>query len=228
MSPSQTIQQVDWLPVFPLPGVVFFPRTVLPLHVFEPRYRQMVQDVADGPRLIAVSLLAPGWEEDYKGSPPFHEIGTVGRIEDLRATEDGRYNLRLVGLHRVRLGEVVQEKPYRRVRFTMLKDQEVDENAEDVLRHKLDILASHGCLMRELTSGGGEGLVLDERVPFASAVNGACANLPVDPQIRQQLLQEDDLLERSRRTSEYLDGVLKRVLQLKAMRHAEDDDPEIN
>lgn len=70
-------------PVFPLPNAVLFPDTVLPLHIFEPRYRQMIHDAANGDGRIAVALLEPGYEEEYEGAPAFHRVGTVGRIENL-------------------------------------------------------------------------------------------------------------------------------------------------
>ncbi|HEY8427238.1 MAG TPA: LON peptidase substrate-binding domain-containing protein, partial [Sandaracinaceae bacterium] len=69
------------LPIFPLPSVVLFPGSVLPLHVFEPRYRAMMEDcVSRGPRAMAVALLRPGWERDYEGRPPVYEIAGAGRI----------------------------------------------------------------------------------------------------------------------------------------------------
>src|SRR5512133_2398532 len=85
------------LPLFPLPNVVFFPRTRLPLHVFEPRYRQMVADAMAGDERIGMILLESGWESNYYGAPSVHPVGTCGQIESLVALEDGRYNLILNG-----------------------------------------------------------------------------------------------------------------------------------
>lgn len=203
------------VPVFPLPGMVFFPRTVLPLHIFEARYREMIRDVMKGERLIAVSLLRPGWEDDYEGNPPYHDIGTLGRIEDLEPLSDGRYNLRLVGLQRVRFGELIKEKPYRLAHITPLAETPTNEDDPRVMSRKLDVLASHSCLLRELTSSDGSDVVLDERIPFETAVNGACANLPVEPSIRQSLLEEDDLFERQNRALDLMEQVLQTVLRLK-------------
>jgi len=66
--------------VFPLPDVVFFPRTVLPLHVFEKRYRAMVKDALAADSRLAVALLQPGWQVGYEGSPAFYDVATIGRI----------------------------------------------------------------------------------------------------------------------------------------------------
>lgn len=216
------------VPVFPLPGVVFFPRTILPLHVFESRYRAMVRDAVASDRRIAVSLLKPGWESDYEGSPAFHDVGSVGRIEDLDPLPDGNFLLRLVGLRRVALGEVVKVRPYRVVRFRRLAEIEVDETAPENVAAKLDLLASHGCLLRELTSRDPSAFVLDERIPYETAVNGACANLPVEPSLRQELLEEGDLRERQRRASTLLNEVLARVLRLKSLRSGDEGDSGLN
>jgi Lon protease-like protein len=216
------------VPVFPLPGVVFFPRTILPFHVFEPRYRAMVRDAIAGEALIAVALLRPGWEANYEGEPAFHETGTVGRIEDLVSLSDGKFNLRLVGLQRVAFGEVVRSKPYRLVRVRALGESTVDESDPAIRAGKLDLLASHGCLMRELTDGTEAGAVFDERIPFETAVNGACANLPVEPAVRQSLLEENDLLARHRRASALLDEILARVFRLKALRSSDEGGPGVN
>ena len=136
------------VPVFPLPGVVFFPRTILPLHIFEPRYRAMVRDAVEREKLIAVALLRPGWEANYEGNPELHTIGTVGRIEDLEPLPDGRFNLRLVGLQRVSFGEVLESHPYRTLRISPLPEMLVNEAEPSIRAAKLDLLASHGCLIR--------------------------------------------------------------------------------
>jgi len=68
------------IPLFPLATVVFFPNTLLPLHVFEPRYRQMIKDIIDGERIIGMVLLKPGWEKSYEGNPEIYSVVGMGRI----------------------------------------------------------------------------------------------------------------------------------------------------
>lgn len=206
--------------MFPLPNTVFFPGTVLPLHVFEPRYRHMVRDVVDGSKRMVVTLLKPGWEQDYHGAPAVHGVGTIGAVEDVEPLRDGRYNLRLRGLERVRLDREIQSKPYRIVECTGIPEPAEDEACEQVVAEKLDILATHGYVVSELrergAGGGGGGdcgsLALDTEVPFASAVNRACGSLPVEPSIRQMLLELDDVRERGRRAAAVLDEVLRALL----------------
>jgi Lon protease-like protein len=104
------------LPVFPLPNAVLFPGTTLPLYVFEPRYRQMVEDVLRHGRWIAVALLRPGYEAEYDGSPDFHEVGGAGFLVRSNRLEDGRFEIALEGRARVRLEEIPSARLYRMVR----------------------------------------------------------------------------------------------------------------
>src|SRR5947208_11484422 len=83
--------------LFPLPNLVLFPRVVQPLHVFEPRYRQLMADALDTDRLIAMALLRPGWEADYEKAPPLHPTVCLGRIQQEERLGDGRYNFLLQG-----------------------------------------------------------------------------------------------------------------------------------
>src|SRR3954447_10843753 len=84
--------------LFPLPNLVLFPHVVQPMHIFEPRYRQMTAESLAGDRLIAVVLLQPGWEEHYDDRPALHAVGCLGRIVAEERQADGRYNLLLRGL----------------------------------------------------------------------------------------------------------------------------------
>jgi len=204
------------LPVFPLPDVVFFPGTVLPLHVFETRYRAMVKDALAADGTIAVALLQPGWDRRYAGNPEYFPVATAGRMEEIETTPDGRYYFKLAGSVRVRLGEVVRDAPYRLVRAEEIPERPVDESDPRIRRAKLDLLATQVCLVRELTGNDAPRLVLDERMSFAAAVNAACASLPAEAATRQALLELDDLTERHRRATEIFEEILQRVLALKA------------
>jgi Lon protease-like protein len=110
--------------LFPLPNLVLFPHVVQPLHIFEPRYRQMTADTLTGDRLIALVLLKPGWEEDYDGRPAVHPVACLGRVVADQLLPDGRYNLLVRGLSRARLlGEAADDKPYRTARAELLSDE---------------------------------------------------------------------------------------------------------
>ena len=96
--------------VFPLPNLVLFPHVMQPLHIFEPRYRELLEDALAGDRLIAMALLAPGWQKTYDGRPPLYPMACLGRITTHHQLESGAYNVLLLGLRRVRL---VEELPPR-------------------------------------------------------------------------------------------------------------------
>ncbi len=101
------------IPLFPLPGVVLLPGTILPLHIFEPRYLAMIADALGGNRMIGMAKLKPGWEENRK-SPAVHEVGGAGEIVETEELDDGRYNILLEGRYRYRiLREEPAGTPYR-------------------------------------------------------------------------------------------------------------------
>lgn len=205
----------DVVPVFPLPNAVLFPDTVLPLHIFEPRYRSMVRDASAGDGRIAIALLRPGWEESYEGRPAFHQVGTVGRIQDLQPLPDGRFNLELAGLQRVSFSELPSTKPYRLAGITPMEERGADENDPAIRQAKLELLASHTYLVQELSGGGASSIPLNDRLPLAAVVNSACANLPVEPAVRQSLLEIDRLVDRQRLALELVNKVLEKILELK-------------
>ena len=101
------------IPLFPLPGVVLLPGTLLPLHIFEPRYRAMVADALAGSRTIGMAMLKAGWEM-AEDNPAIHAIGGAGEIVESEELEDGRYNILLQGQFRYRIvREEAVETPYR-------------------------------------------------------------------------------------------------------------------
>jgi Lon protease-like protein len=110
--------------LFPLPNLVLFPHVIQPLHIFEPRYVEMLEDAVADDRLIAMSLLEPGWEADYDGRPAVAQVACLGRVITWQHQPESRYNLLLLGLERVR---IVQELPpgrsFREARVDVLADE---------------------------------------------------------------------------------------------------------
>ena len=89
--------------LFPLPNLVLYPHVMQPLHIFEDRYREMVEDALAGDQLIAMALLEPGWESEYDSRPPVAPLACLGKIVAHHRLDDGRYNLLLLGVERVRI-----------------------------------------------------------------------------------------------------------------------------
>ncbi len=119
--------------LFPLPGLVLFPHTILPLHIFEPRYRQMTEDALAGDQMVTIVQIKPMLQETPWTEPvPIMEVGCLGRIVQHERLPDGRFNFLLLGCKRVRL---TQELPsptlYRVAKATILEDQEAVTDIEN-------------------------------------------------------------------------------------------------
>ena len=111
--------------LFPLPNLVMFPHVVLPLHIFEPRYRQMTEDALAGDRLITIVQITPPARGEHWTEPvPLESVGCLGKIIQHERLADGRFNLLLLGRKRVRLlREIATEKLYRIAEVNILQDQ---------------------------------------------------------------------------------------------------------
>ncbi len=116
--------------LFPLPNLVLFPNVVQPLHIFEPRYCEMLLDALKNDRLIAMALLQPGWELQYQNRPPIASTVCIGKIVSHTPTEDGRHNILLVGLKRARiLSEIEPKREFRQAKVEIQPDVYPPENA---------------------------------------------------------------------------------------------------
>lgn len=119
------------IPLFPLPGVVLLPGTMLPLHIFEPRYRAMVADALQGDRTIGMAMLKPGWEASDE-DPRIYEVGGAGEIVESEELEDGRYNILLESRFRFRVVEESPPAPYRVARVEEVRSVPFSDHAQQV------------------------------------------------------------------------------------------------
>src|SRR5215208_226924 len=131
------------VPIFPLPNVVLFPRTYLPLHVFEPRYRQMVTDATAGGQCIAMALLKEGWESEYYGNPPIYSLVCVGRLMSVQPLPDGRSHILLQGLERCDIQEEHFDKPYREATIAVKPQATERDLAREIRRRLVEALADY-------------------------------------------------------------------------------------
>jgi uncharacterized protein len=191
------------IPIFPLPNVVLFPNVFLPLHIFEPRYRQMVSDALGGERMIGMVLLQPGSDADDR-VPPVYDIGCAGLITHVERLSDGRYNIVLRGLERFRI--VGEENPssqilYRRALIAPLAD--VDASAgPQVLKSERQKLEA---LLAPLFSGTLAERGLPPQMPDDELVNALAQYLELEPIEKQALLERDGPLARCRSLVELLE-----------------------
>ena len=172
------------LSIFPLPGAILFPGLQLPLHIFEPRYRALVSDALVRDRRIAMIQPHGGAE----GAPLF-EIGCVGRIDEVEALDDGRYNIVLEGEARFRLlREIDCSTAYRQVEGELLVDPE-DEVLSSMERASFEREA------RRFASAQGYSVDWEsvERLDDTMLVNGVSQIAPFDAAAKQALLEAPDL-----------------------------------
>ena len=175
------------LSIFPLPGAILFPGLQLPLHIFEPRYRALVGDALVRDRRIA--MIQP--QRPVEGAP-LYTVGCVGRIGEIEAMDDGRYNLVLEGTARFRLlRELDVTTAFRQVEGEMIEDDE-----DEVLSH-----AQRGGFEREAREfAHAQGYSVDwgsvERLDDMSLINGVSQIAPFDPASKQALLEANSLSDR--------------------------------
>ena len=184
--------------LFPLPGMVLFPRAILPLHIFEPRYRQMTADVLAGDRLIVMAQFAGGWEQLGGGEvPPVRPVCCLGRVGEVQALPDGRSNLLLHGLARVRLETERPGKPYRRADVRLLGEDKPFEIDLDPLRQRLrEVFAQPPLAGSSL--GRQFARLLEGPLPTADLADVMAFELVEPPEVRQALLEELDAAARVR------------------------------
>ena len=190
-----------FFPIFPLPNVVLFPTVCLPLHIFEPRYREMVADALEGDRIIGMALLRPGWEEQYEGRPPIYPVGCAGLITHAERLPDGRYNIVLRGLEKFRVLREHDRRPYRLADVDPIMEPlcEADRQVVHAARRRLETLL--------VPQPRGRGV--DPKIPPAMGdedlVNALAQYLELETVEKQALLERDGLLARCRSLIELLE-----------------------
>lgn len=207
------------IPVFPLPNVVFFPKTFLPLHIFEPRYRKMVRDALDGANKITMVLLREGWETDYFGSPAVHEIGCIGDIQFSERLEDGKYDIMLYGLNRVRILDFVQDEPYRVANVEILRDRNFDHEDRNVMHASEEFLRLVKNYMSELGVNDLDEILRLRDRSFESIINQVASFLDIPPPEKQFLLAIDSLESRFERVSNLLEDRLFSLTVVRKVKH---------
>lgn len=200
-SPGDLDAALSRLPLFPLPQTVLFPGALLPLHVFEPRYRALVRNVLESHRILSVVLIAGASAIDAHGHPPIAGVAGAGEIIDHVELPGGRYNILLRGRARVRLAELPFTPPYRTADATVMVD-EPDEIADRDHTALLAAATAFAALVRERDRS------FDFRLPRDSSPGLAadlCAHhLLLDARQRQAVLETLSVRDRVRRVTEAL------------------------
>jgi len=208
----------DLLPLFPLPNVVLFPNVFLPLHIFEPRYREMVSDALAGDRMIGMTLLKAGRKRDHGGRPPVYPIGSSGLIAHVEHLSDGRYNIVLRGIERFRIVEEDSSVAYRRAIVESLPERRLEADDRSVLQRcrarleslvapalRASMLSGRQTLSRGDTAIGVEADLRAAAMGDEDLINALAQYLDLDPLEKQALLEHDCIRSRAESLVELLE-----------------------
>jgi uncharacterized protein len=175
------------IPLFPLPNFVLFPGLNVPLHIFEPRYREMVGDVAQTHGIIGMMMLKGDWERDYYAYPDIYAIGCAGKIAALSTLPDGRFNLILQGVSEFRVVREIRQRCYRLAEVDWCTvpsaTLEFDERAMMTL-HQLLV-----SFLGEAANEVWKSLVEERGLRGAALINSICFHLDIAPIEKQTLLE---------------------------------------
>lgn len=191
------------VPVMTLPEAVLFPQAIMPLHIFEPRYRAMLKDVLDDKRLFAIAQLDTQSKLPEDFEPP-RRTAVLGIVRACHDNPDGTSNLVLQGLCRVRIDKVLQEEPYRTIDISPLFSLPPSEPERlPVLRRDVEKLLAE---QRRLGSALSEDFFtfIDSIDDHEAYIDLLAYSICHDAEVKQQLLDNLDLQERYKQFIDYL------------------------
>jgi Lon protease-like protein len=182
------------LPIFPLPNVLLFPNMALPLHIFEERYKRMVNDCLQGDRFLGLFLLQPGWDEEGATPKPY-DVGGMGRITRAVRYPNGTMDILLSGVARVHVRGYVQEKPYLIAEVEMWPDEPDDSEGMEALTRRMI-----GLFERYVMAKAGEGHDLLRGVKLLASpidlLHYVVTNMPLDFHQKQEIMNLRPIDER--------------------------------
>jgi uncharacterized protein len=216
------------VPLFPLPNIVLFPKTPMPLYIFEEKYRMMIREALAGNRELVIALLRSGYESSYAGISAVHNIACLGRIETYEELEDGKYNIVVVGIHRVRLLREVQHSPYRLVEVETLEEETQGERSpESIQRH--NHLGGLFARFTELATGVKQQVLeLMPQMDFESLVNMVAMTLNLPIEQKQSLLEIGETSGRCDVLIPILQQQLETLVMVRKFEHIKPENPNLN
>lgn len=185
--------------LFPLPDLIMFPHVMQPLRIFEPRYRELLNDALDSDGLIAMCVLAPGWEKTYDGRPPVLAHACLGKVVTHQRMDNGEYNILLLGMRRIRIErELPPARSFRQAQVKLLDDYSLSSNdgrrselQESLTKRFQELLPNakaHDQALQEL---------LAEEIPLGVLTDLVSFALPMELAEKKLLLGECDVDKRA-------------------------------
>ncbi len=204
------------IPIFPLPNVVLFPKTHLPLHIFEYRYREMIQDILEGERLIGMALLKDTWEEDADddSNPKIHSIGCAGKMIGCKGTQDGRYHIVLSGITRYTVKEKLYNKSYLQAQVEAIRPPEIPITLNPKNRFTIDKFIHQHLKPKPAYKAL---VALLGKASDETLIHSLSACLPFTPYERQFLLESEDINRQSLRMLEIIKMKSSDLLTIKGI-----------
>ncbi|HSW38601.1 MAG TPA: LON peptidase substrate-binding domain-containing protein [Acidobacteriota bacterium] len=216
------------VPLFPLPNVVLFPKTPAPLYIFEERYRVMIREVLAGNKELVIGLLKTGIDVDYTNLSAVHQVACLGRIETSEELDDGKYNIVVAGIQRVRILREVRHSPYQMVEVQLIEDPEYDESAEEV-RDRHNHLGGLFARFTELATGTRQHTMeLVPHMDFESLVNMVAMTLNFAIEHKQALLEIDEVPRRCDVLIPVLQQQLEILVMVRNFEHIKPENPHLN
>lgn len=195
--------------VFPLPNLVMFPHVMQALHVFEPRYRALFEEAIDDDRLVALGVLASGWENDYEGRPPLRQTACLCRIATHQRTDQGTYNVLVLGVRRLKLvRELPPKKLFRVVEAELLDDVPPEAAAPGATELQQQLLAAFKAAMPRIPDAYEQlDQLLGSQITLGMLADIVAYTIDLGLDVKIRLLQECDVI---RRTQMLLEAIAAR------------------
>jgi len=216
------------VPLFPLHNVVLFPKTPLPLYIFEGRYRKMIREAVAGSGELVIALLRTGSEPNHAAVSAVHEVACLGRIENCEELEDGKYNIVVVGIHRVRIIREVQHSPYRLVDVERIEDAAYDEQSPSLLERQNQLSALFSRFTELVTGVKQHVMELVPQLDFESLVNMVAMTLNLDIEQKQALLELNEATQRCDVLFPILRQQIEALMLVRKFEHIKPESPHLN
>ena len=192
--------------LFPLPDLVMFPHVMQPLRIFEPRYRDLLNDALDSDGLIAMSVLSPGRKSKGTDSPPLLPYACLGKVVTHQRQDDGQYHVLLLGMRRVRIErELPRLRTFREAEVTLVDDFCYSENDNERAALQTALTEQfQECLPDDQSSSPGVRALLSTGVPLGVLTDLVSFAVPMELETKCELLAENDI---DRRATTLLDAL---------------------
>ena len=215
-------------PLFPLQNAVLFPKTPIPLHLYEERHQIMIRDVMAGNRELTLALLRGEVEPEYAGADSVHEIACLGQIETCEELENGDYDIVVVGLRRVRIIRETQQFPYLMAEVEAIPDYDHGDGFDAFVDRHNHISGLFANFIELATDGNRDAEGIMPQMDFELLVNTVAMTLNITVEQKQDLLEMDDSFQRC----DILCAILRQNIEtlgiINRFEHLKPDNPHFN